>query len=219
MKTRAVSALILSFPILAFGVSHMESVAVAQIQYVSPNRTVFAQQSGKVVTDTFSADGYWDGFVFSGVSGSSNRSSAILRGSLAANAIDLRFDVSSDPGGNARSRLFTILRLAEATLVSFNCAYQNFVNLDITEFNFSLVGSGYNYTFTADPRTEFVEFSQANVLLGPGDYTMELDVSTIGFNGLIGDFALTAAPVPAPGAAGLALATVAAAASRRRREG
>ena len=196
----------------------MESAALAQLQYVSPSRTVFAQQGTKTVTDSSSVGGFWDGSVFASVSGSSNRSSSILRGSLDASAIDLRFDVNSDSGGSARSRLFTTIRLAEATLVSFNCSYQNFVTLNITEFNFSLSGSSYSYAFTGDPLAEFNDFSQSNVLLGPGDYALELDVRTIGFNGLTGDFALTAIPVPAPGAAGVALVGAAALAGRRRRE-
>jgi len=194
------------------------SVAVAQLQYLLQNREVRATQSDNIGQDQSSTPGDWTGDVFAQQPGGSRISSAIQTSSLATSGINATFSIFSNLGGTAFTRLFTTFRLSDQSLISFNCEYLNFVGLDITEFKFSLVGNGYNYAFTGDPRGENIAFSQSNVLLGPGDYTLDLEISTIAFNSIRGNFALTAAPVPAPGAAGVALVGAAALAGRRRRE-
>jgi len=194
------------------------SITNAAVGYLAADRHVTATSNETVKEKSTVALGIWD----ESVSFGNNPGPGIVVTQRPSNLSDSQISFYGVSTGavftTGSSTLFARVRLTEQTLITFSGMYNRFGIIGNSEITASIIGGDYSFAFAA-PQEEVPSdsFGAADVLLQPGDYDINLLVKSIDFEAVNFTFNLTFTTVPAPGAAGLAMAGLGAAGLRRSR--
>ncbi len=206
----------LSKALVLIGVSMSSVPSQATVTYLTAERRVEAHQPNDDASKSTNATGVWIDSVTLGSPGPSVGASQ--RSTLAQGGINYFGAPTGSSFTSAFSSLMTRVRLTEQTLITFSGDYVRFGIPDGSEISASIVGGEYAFNFAAlNDQSPTGTFGATNILLQPGDYDINLLAKSINFEAITLTFNLTFTTVPAPGAAGLAMASLGAAGLRRSR--
>ena len=206
----------LAHSLFLLGVIMSTTASNAAVTYQQAERRVEAQQPDGSDSKSTVALGSWVESVTFGSPGLGVGSSQTS--TLSETAIDFVGACTGDVFTSSSATLFARVRLTEQTLITFNGSFVRFGVPGGSEISASIVGGDYNFSFAAlDDQSPNGSFGASDVLLQPGDYDINLLSRSINFEVPALTFNLTFTTVPAPGAAGLAMAGLGAAGLRRSR--